>query len=125
MNTEPTPGHESALSLFKIHGPLKLRTLINEGKVIIDLGLKVARILKDEGDNYDYHGQVNAEGVRNGFGRRIHKNGAVREGMWIDGRLTGFGRILWADLDYDIGMMEDSELKQGKRLKPNGTEEVR
>lgn len=51
----------------------------------------------------DYSGQIN-NGM-NGIGMKVSTR--IEEGMFVDGQLTGFGRIIYEDLSYYSGSLKN------------------
>ena len=44
-----------------------------------------------------YHGQWTAEGLRQGAGTQIWKNGSMYQGFWMNDKADGKGRLIHAD----------------------------
>jgi hypothetical protein len=55
-----------------------------------------------------------------GFGRKIHPE-FIYEGYFFEGNYKGFGRGIWGNGSYYIGMWKDNFFNgEGKRICSNG-----
>ena len=65
------------------------------------------------GDEGNYIGELNKEGIPNGKGQYIFKNGEKYEGEIKDGKFNGSGKYTYANGEYYIGELEN-DLRHGK-----------
>ena len=63
--------------------------LMGEGKIMIDVLLKMQELTNDYGFD-GYNGQINEAGVRHGVGRLVKISGEIYEGMMHKQRKNGF-----------------------------------
>lgn len=73
--------------------------LMGEGKIMIDVLLKMQELTNDYGFD-GYNGQINEAGVRHGVGRLVKISGEIYEGMFKNGYYHGFGRELAFHYNY-------------------------
>ena len=66
-------------------------------------------------------GQVNEQGQPHGVARMIHTDGRyIREGSFVNGKLHGFGRVIYVNYYY-IGEWDNHSRFQGTRINRYGT----
>ena len=68
--------------------------------------------LQDDGS---YIGELNEQGIPNGKGKYLFKNGEIYEGEIVDDNFEGEGKYIYEDGKYYIGHWKDN-LRQGKGI---------
>ena len=59
--------------------------------------------------------------TKHGICRRVVKDSSIFECMFISGKRNGFGRYIWSDGAYYIGVFKDGLIHgQGQRVFPDG-----
>ena len=103
FNSEPQRRLDKTSDKWKELEPLNLDKIIEEQSIEFDASLEVKHLIKYNGFNTDYSGQVDPSNQACGFGRFTFYDGTIQEGSFVSGKLNTFGRVLFTSGDYYQG----------------------
>ena len=101
---------DTALTTWTELGPFPLAKSLDSFKFLICENSKIISDLGYEGKPYQYIGQVDSLGKKDGFGRLTCNGGNIYEGQFKNDMLHGYGRFIYQNGGYFIG-----EYKNGVR----------
>ena len=103
LNSEPQNASAAAIQKWKELEPLNLERLLDDNQLEFDPKVHknvVKESLKQNGNNFDYVGQVDSQNIANGIGRTCIYGDRIIEGQVINGKLNGYARVIYNDGMY-------------------------